>query len=699
MRKGVWSKMIRPLFVLILLFLFQIVTSTMAETQSNRLIHEKSPYLLQHAHNPVDWYPWGQEAFEKARKENKPIFLSVGYSTCHWCHVMEEESFENPQIAKILNENFVPIKVDREERPDVDQIYTQAVMALTGQGGWPMSVFLTPDLKPFYGGTYFPPEDRWGRPGFAAILRAIAMKWKEEQGALVQAGEELTQAIQEQAGRKPEAVYPVTEETLAKGFQQFASQYDSKYGGFGDAPKFPRSHALSFLLRYWKRWNNPKALEMVEETLKAMARGGMYDQLGGGFHRYSVDGQWRVPHFEKMLYDQALLAKTYLEAYQATHKEEYARIAREIFDYVIRDMKSPEGAFYSAEDADSPDPTNPQKKSEGAFFLWTEDEIAKILGHEEAQIFNRHFGVEPNGNALSDPQGELRGKNILYVARPDEKILPESKKKLFEIREKRPRPHLDDKILTDWNGLMISSLAFGASVLNESKYRDAARRAADFILANMKRKDGRLLHRYRDGEAAIPGFLEDYAFFIHGLIDLYEATFDSKYLDEAKFLSKEMIRLFWDEKSGGFLLAGNDGEKLISETKELYDGAIPSGNSVAALALLRVGRLAQDNELEKQARQAIEVFSAHLNQFPSGFPQMLIAVDFAVGPSREIVIEGDINAKETREMIQIINGRFLPNKVVLFRPSKDKAKVSICENYVCKLPVTEAIKLREALES
>ncbi len=663
----------------------------------NRLIKEKSPYLLQHAENPVDWYAWGPEAFEKARRENKPIFLSIGYSTCHWCHVMEEESFVNPSIAKLLNEHFVSIKVDREERPDVDQIYMQAVMAIAGQGGWPMSLFLTPELKPFYGGTYFPPEDRWGRPGFAPILRAIVMKWSQNHDDLIKAGDEITQALKEHSGQKTK-VQPLDESVLAKGYQQFSSQYDSHFGGFGGAPKFPRSHALSFLLRYWKRWNNPAALEIVEHTLKAMAAGGMYDQLGGGFHRYSVDGEWRVPHFEKMLYDQALLARTYLEAYQATRNEFYARIAREIFDYVLRDMTSPEGAFYSAEDADSlVDAAHPEKKAEGAFYVWSEDEIIRLCGKDVAAEFNACYGVKPEGNALSDPQGEFTGKNILYVQKTPGENIRKLKKILFDVRSKRPRPHLDDKILTDWNGLMISSLAFGARVLNEPRYAQAARKAADFILSKLKRGDSRLLHRFRDGEAAVTGFLEDYAFFTLGLADLYEATFVRLYLEEARFFAHEMIRLFWDNENGGFFLSGSDAEELIAPSKELYDGAIPSGNSMAACALLKTGRLTHDLELEKKARESLDAFSAHLHQFPSGFPQMLMALDFAIGPSREIMIEGDETSAEMQEILRVIYSKFLPNTVLEFKPVCAKTKVSICRNYVCERPVTDVNQLRDAL--
>lgn len=703
------------------------------EPHTNRLVREKSPYLLQHAHNPVDWYPWGEEAFQKAKREGRPIFLSVGYSTCHWCHVMEEESFSNPEIAKLMNEHFVSIKVDREERPDVDNVYMQVVMAMTGSGGWPMTVILTPALEPFFGGTYFPPEDRWGSPGLKTLLNTIAQKWKTDRKQILESSGSITGAIRAEAQTKAAESRVLGEKTLEKAYQQLRSQFDSRFGGFGRAPKFPRSHTLSFLLRYWKRAGDPGALEMVGKTLQEMAKGGMYDHIGGGFHRYSTDGEWRVPHFEKMLYDQAILSKTYLEAYQATGKEEYAAIAREIFEYVLRDMTGPHGAFYSAEDADSaPDPAYPKEKSEGAFYLWSQDEILKALGKEKADIFNFHFGVGPNGNAPQDPHGEFKGQNILYVAHATDETakrfeksqeevraaLEASKEILFSIRSKRLPPHLDDKILTDWNGLMISSLAFGSRVLNEPRYRDAAQKAADFLLENMKRKDGRLMHRYREGEVAIAGFIEDYAFFTHGLYDLYEATFDPRYLEEAKFFLQDMFRLFWDEAGRGFFFTGSDSEKLIARTKELYDGAIPSGNSVAALSLLRAGRLTMDRKIEDWGRSTLDAFSAEVDRFPSGYSQMLIALDFAIGPSGEIVIAGGAEESGTQEMIRVVYSRFLPNKVVALHPTegtmakkiealspfiKDQIALGgqptayVCENYICAFPTTEVSQLKRLL--
>ncbi len=708
---------------------------TFTEPYTNRLIHEKSPYLLQHAHNPVDWYSWGEEAIQKAKKEDKPIFLSVGYSTCHWCHVMEDESFSNPAIAKIMNENFVSIKVDREERPDVDNIYMQAVMAMTGSGGWPMTVFLTPELKPFYGGTYFPPNDKWGRPGLVTILRSMSEQWKSNRSQIFQSSEQMTQGIQAAAESHAAASENLDANTLKLAYEQLRSNYDSTYGGFGGAPKFPRSHLLSFLLRYWKRSGDMEALKMVEKTLQETAKGGLYDHVGGGFHRYSTDSRWHVPHFEKMLYDQAILANTYLEAYQITKKEEYARVTREIFEYVLRDMSGSGGAFYSAEDADSaPDPSQPNQKSEGAFYIWSKDEIEKALGPERAGIFNYIYDVKPDGNVGHDPQIEFGNKSILHVVHsvdeaatkfqktPDQikTTLDDSKKILFGIRSKRLRPHLDDKVLTDWNGLMISSLAFGSRVLNEPRYMEAAKKAADFLLEKMKRKDGRLMHRYRDGEVVIPGFIEDYAFFTHGLFDLYEVTFNPHYLEEAQFFAKEMVRLFWDEKNGGFYFRGSDSENLIAQTKELYDGAIPSGNSVATLSLLRIGRLTLDQRLEEKANENLNAFSTQIARSPSAFPQMLMALDFAIGPSQEIVIAGDSTDGNTKLMIQEVFNRFLPNKVVAFHPnsSEEKDRIEklspfvkseetvnglatayVCKNYVCNFPTTELLKFKELLDN
>jgi uncharacterized protein YyaL (SSP411 family) len=710
----------------------------------NLLSREKSPYLLQHADNPVHWYPWGDDAFAKAKAEDKPVFLSVGYSTCHWCHVMEHESFENPEIAEVMNKYFVSIKVDREERPDVDNIYMKAVMSLTGSGGWPMSVFLTHDRKPFYGGTYFPPDSQWGRPGFKELLLSIHDAWQNKRDELVKSSHSITQNLQSKSFWGQIGGNPMPDEgTLRSAYGQYAQRFDSRYGGFGGAPKFPSSHNLSFLLRYWKRANEPKVLEMVEKTLTEMAKGGMYDHIGGGFHRYSTDQRWHIPHFEKMMYDQAILAKTYLEAYQATKDEKYSQTAREIFEYVLRDMTDSKGGFYSAEDADSLPPEKfanmspvgglSSEKTEGAFYLWRYQEVVELLGKDKAEIFDYYYGVEPRGNALSDPHGEFRGKNILYVAHSldetaqkfgktqDEikKLLNESKSELLEVRKSRPRPHLDDKVLVDWNGLMISSLALGSRVLGESRYGQAAEKSAQFILSTLVRQDGRLLHRYRDGEARILGTLEDYAFFIHGLIDLYETTFKEEYLKEAKRLTEDMINLFWDGREGGFFFTATDAEKLLIREKEIYDGAIPSGNSIAALDLLRMGRLTLNREWEKKAQEYFKAFGQELSSGPSAYAQSMSALDFAIGPSHEIVLAGQKDDPQTQTMLKSLYNRFIPNKVVIFRPASDedakniidiipfvkgqralegKTTAYVCKNFNCEFPTNDNKKFEQLLD-
>ena len=713
-------------------------------SRQNRLAKEKSPYLLQHAHNPVDWFPWGEEAFQKAKRENKPIFLSIGYSTCHWCHVMAHESFENHEIAKILNEHFVSIKVDREERPDLDNIYMTAVMSLTGGGGWPMSLFLTPERKPFFAGTYFPSEPRWGQPGFKDVLLSIKEQWEKNRNKVLESSDALTKAIQSQSAEKPKGKFVLDQNVLKKAYAQYAQQFDERYGGFGRAPKFPQGHGLSFLLRYWKRTGDSHALAMVEKTLMEMAQGGIYDHIGRGFHRYSTDERWHVPHFEKMLYDQALLAKAYLEAYQVTEKQSYAETAREILDYVLRDMTDRQGGFYSAEDADSlpfekfsgavPNPRHSGQKVEGAFYVWRQSEVLDILGKEEGEIFNFYFGVEPEGNvpAGADPHGEFQGKNILFIAhtfeetaqhfgRPVEEIkniIQRAKKTLFSHRQERPHPHRDDKVLVDWNGFMISSLAFGARVLHEPRYAESAEQATQFILKNLVRKDGRLLHRYRDGEAAILGTLEDYAFFIHGLIDLYEATFKVEYLREAKRLTQDMIKFFWDRKQSGFFFTATDAEKLIVRQKEVYDGAIPSGNSLAALDLIRLAHLTGENQWEKMTEELSQYFASDIVQAPMGYAQLLIALDFVLGPAKEIVIAGDLRDERTLHMINTVYTQFLPNKIVIFRPSSSEeakeltplvpfaeAQIPIggqptgyiCENYRCRLPTTDINEFKKQL--
>ncbi len=677
---------------------------------SNHLAHEKSPYLIQHAHNPVDWYPWGEEAFAKAAAESKPIFLSIGYSTCHWCHVMEHESFEKEDTAKILNEHFVSVKVDREERPDIDQVYMSYVMAATGSGGWPMSVFLTPDKKPFYGGTYFPPEDRYGRPGFKTLLLAIQNSWKEKRSEIEESAQSAVNFMQGSEAPTGEPTL-LTEETLKEAAAKYERGYDEEYAGFGHAPKFPRSHVLSMILRVWKRTQEPKLLEIVEKTLDAMSRGGMYDQLGGGFHRYSVDPQWRIPHFEKMLYDQAILVETYLEAYQITGKKMYADTVRETLDYVLNKMTDKNGGFYSAEDADSLDPVTKDHKREGAFYVWRKDEIEKALSAQDAEIFCRYYGITEEGNALSDPQQEFVKQNVLYIADRtltdvDHASIERSRQILFPIREQKPAPHLDDKILTDWNGLMISAFASAGLILGEKKYADAALKAAQFIEAKLISPDKLLLHRYRDNDAAITSTLNDYAFLIHGYLRLYEATTDAVWLKNAKRLADQMIERFQDKHAGGFYLTAHDAEKLIARTKELYDGAVPSGNSVATLALFRLGSMTGDVRYTDAAQNTLEAFSGQLAQDPTNYPEMLMALDYAIGPSREVVLAYRQGDTEAQAIQQEIFKYFAPNQVVLYHGEgakesldsissfvKDKqsvlgrAAIYICQNFTCQLPL------------
>ncbi len=615
--------------------MFKDVSSNELPAFSNRLAWEKSPYLLQHAHNPVDWYPWAAEAFEKASKENKPVFLSIGYSTCHWCHVMERESFEDAESARILNESFVAIKVDREERPDIDSVYMQYVMTSTGSGGWPMSVFLTPEKKPFYGGTYFPPEDRYGRPGFKTLLLSIAEAWGTRKDEILHAADssqEFLNKIPDKSKEKTE----LTPAVLDKAFAYFDAALDHEHGGFGGAPKFPRSHALSFLLRYWKRTGSSQALEAVKITLDTMMNGGIYDQLGGGFHRYSTDDLWRIPHFEKMLYDQALLAKTYLEAYRETKDPEYARIARETLDYVLSEMTDPAGGFYSAEDADSADPEDPSEKREGAFFVWKKEEIEKLLGSERAAVFISFYGIKASGNAVSDPHHEFENKNVLYRAQPlelDTRSLEDSRKILLTARARRPKPYRDDKILADWNGLMIESLALASSVLGEKRYGDAASRAAEFIFQKLKNSQGRLLHRFREGEAAIDGNLNDYAFMTQAYLALDEAAPDKKWLERARQLASQMSEFFEDKEQGGFYLTAHDAEALITRPKEVYDGAVPSGNSVAALVLLSLGRITGEVSWNEAAIRVFNAFNEPILDSPANFTQMLTALEEAFGPS------------------------------------------------------------------
>jgi hypothetical protein len=686
------------------------------EGHSNRLIHEKSPYLLQHAGNPVNWYPWGEDAFARAKKEKKPIFLSIGYATCHWCHVMAHESFEDEEVARLLNRHYIAIKVDREERPDVDKIYMSVCQSLTGRGGWPLSIFVTPGGKPFFAGSYFPKSSRMGMPGFMDVLKQVAAIWQDDRAGIVKAGDNITTAIQP----RPISDSPVTLasiETLKKGYTQLARTFDPGQGGFGAAPKFPTPHYLTFLLRWHKRSHDLLSVEMVEKTLDAMRRGGIFDQIGLGFHRYSVDEKWLVPHFEKMLYDQALLAMAYTEAYQATGKLRFGRVAREIFTYVLRDMTDREGGFYSAQDADS-------EGKEGLFYVWTPREVKERIGDKLGDIFCRFYDITEAGNfkeGRSIPNmrisletfGTTEGMELKEL----EALLKDAGERLFNARKKRVHPSKDDKILTSWNGLMIAAFAKGYQVFGDHAYADAAGNAARFILGNLKKADGRLLRRYRQGEAAHPGYLDDYAFLTWGLIELYEATFKISCLEEAVALNEAMIDIFWDKQGGGLYFTGKGNEPLITRSKEVYDGALPSGNSVAALNLLRLGRLTGNTDLEKKADQLTRAFAAEVTEHPMAYTQMLAALDFMAGPSLEIVIAGDPSRDTTLAMIGAVRRRFLPNKVLLLRPDGAEGKrlaalspfvepmhpvdhqpaVYLCEQYSCREPITKVSELESAL--
>src|SRR5665213_1971320 len=593
---------------------------------ANRLMQEKSPYLQQHAHNPVDWYPWGDEAFGKARREDKPIFLSIGYSTCHWCHVMERESFENEAIAELVNRWFVPIKVDREERPDIDRIYMNYVQATTGGGGWPMSVWLKPDLKPVVGGTYFPPENRYGRAGFPVILERVAEAWKNDRRKILETSAGIMEQLRLQAGGGVGGADRIEASIPEAAFQQFRRSFDSKLGGFGSAPKFPRPSVHNFLLRYWKRTGDDEARDMVVETRLAMERGGMHDQLGGGFHRYSVDEYWFVPHFEKMLYDQAQLVISYLEGFQITANDAMERAARRTLDYLLRDMTAPEGAFWSAEDADSaPDAARPHDKSEGFFYVWTWSETVGLLGEEHARWFAFRYGMDRAGNVENDPHHEFPGLNILFQAHTYEetahhferdaeeivRALTEAERKLFAARAQRPRPHLDDKILTAWNGLAISAFAKAAAILREPRYEAAARRAADFILSALRAPDGSLLRRYRAGEAGIAGMLDDYAVFVQALLALYEVTFGFAYLTNAICITERQSALLEDRESGGFFASSQEDAMRLMRAKDDYDGAEPSGNSVALMNLLRLHRITGREDFNASARDAMQQKQIH----------------------------------------------------------------------------------------
>ncbi len=673
----------------------------------NRLVFEQSPYLLQHAGNPIDWFPWGEEAFAKAKKEDKPIFLSVGYTTCHWCHVMERESFEDQEVADLMNELYICVKVDREERPDVDNVYMTVTQMMTGSGGWPMTVVMTPEKVPFFAGTYYP------KKAMLELLPHFADVWKNQRPQVFAMGKAVIQDLARVTSSQPGG--DLNASRLQACYDSLSSSYDGIHGGFGRRPKFPTAHNLSFLLRHHARTGEPKALRMVETTLRKIRLGGVYDHIGLGIHRYSTDERWLLPHFEKMLYDQALFALANLECHQVTGKEQYARVAREIFTYVLRDMTAPSGGFYSAEDADS-------EGEEGKFYVWTQKEIADALGEEDAAFFGKIYNFTTDGNFLDEATHQKTGANVphltkrLYDHAADlglelhdlENRVETLRGKLFQIRKQRIHPQKDDKILTDWNGLMISAFSKGGRILRESRYLETATAAADYALATLRRPDGRLLKRSRNGKAGLPAHLEDYAFLIQGLLDLYEAAFHHRHLQAAIELTDLAVKHFADKAEGGFFLTADDGEKLLVRAKEVYDGAIPSGNSVMAMNLLRLARITGSETYQKTADQLFAAFAGFVERSPSGCDVLLSALDFALGPTLEIVVAGKRGDPATEALLAHLHTQYLPNKVLLFRSTdvekppiatiapflenqglvQGKPAAYVCKNQACELPVT-----------
>jgi len=676
----------------------------------NRLIQETSPYLLGHANNPVDWYPWGSEALEKARAEDKPIFLSIGYAACHWCHVMAHESFEDNGTARILNENFVPIKVDREERPDLDSIYMNAVVAMTGQGGWPMSVFLAPDGVPFYGGTYFPKTSRYGMPAFADLLRAIIAAWNapRRRAELLAGGERILQAIKSDLLQTGDA--PLQAQTLDQAMAGIQQSFDWTYGGWGRAPKFPQPMTIEFLIRRHIATHGELILKTITKTLDAMALGGIYDQLGGGFHRYATDEIWLVPHFERMTYDNAQLARVYLHAWQVTHNDFYRRIAEQTLDYIAREMTHARGGFFSSTDADS-------EGHEGKFFVWTPDEIRAALDASDAQMFMDAYGVTARGN--------FEGKNILHVARDRDVIaamhhldeselgrrLNEARRKLFQVRDQRIKPARDEKVLTSWNGLMLAAFAEAAQALSRDDYRALAERNADFILTELRDSHGRLRHSWKDGTARIGGFLEDYANLVEGLLALYQTTFDERWFIAARELADVMLELFSDPR-GGFYDTSDEAEQLVTRPKDVRDNAVPSGNAMAATVLLKLGAYTGESRYTDAAERALKMIQRVLAQAPLGFVQWLNAFDFAMSPTREIAIVGE--RADAQQLLELVFREYRPNQVVALAPpnmasqipllhgrvqQNERATAYVCQHFVCQLPVTESDALAAQLNS
>lgn len=683
---------------------------------TNRLIHEKSPYLLKHARNPVDWHPWGEEAFERARAEDRPIFLSIGYSTCHWCNVMEEESFSDSEVAALMNRAFVPVKVDREERPDVDNLYMSVCQVLTGHGGWPLTIIMTPDKEPFFAGTYFPRQTIPGRIGMMELIPAVMDLWNHRRQDAAGSARRIIETVKKLTGAAPGS--PPGEDVLEAAFEELRGRFDADHGGFGRAPKFPTPHVIMFLLRYWRRAGNAEALHMAEKTLGMMCQGGIRDHLGGGFHRYSTDRFWRLPHFEKMLYDQALIVMALIEAFQATGKEAYARTARETLGFVMRELTSPQGVFYTALGADS-------EGGEGRFYLWGEAGVREALDENEADGVIKVFDIRSEGNFREESAGESTEESVLYLGKPlpdaareaglSEKEVRAAMEKLFRARAGRTRPDLDDKILADCNGLMIAALARAAQALGVPEYAHSAGRAADSLLAGMRDREGMLLHLRHGGDSGIPAMADDYAFLAWGLLELYEAVFDARYLDAAAELTRQFIAHHWDEDCGGFYLTSDRSTDLPVRAVEVADAALPSANSVALLNLLKLGRLTADAGFRDKAGRLLAAFGAAVSGSPSAHAMFLCALDFAFGPAYEVVVAGRAGAADTEELLKALRKRFIPNKVVVFqstdeRPSpvleragfaggllEGKAAAHICENFACKLPTTDAGKMLRML--
>lgn len=681
---------------------------------TNRLINETSPYLLQHAHNPVDWFPWGEEAFEIARRDQKPLLLSIGYSACHWCHVMEHESFENEAIAKLMNENFVNIKVDREERPDLDQIYMNAVQLMTHHGGWPMTVFLTPDALPFYAGTYFPPEDRYNMPGFPRVLMSLAEAFRERPDDIQQTAASVLTELQRSAATS-ESTELLSTEALDTAYRGIIKGYDATNGGFGGAPKFPPAMTLEFLLQTFHRTGKSQALDIVRHTARKMAEGGIYDHLGGGFHRYSTDARWLVPHFEKMLYDNALLSRFYLYCYQIEHEETARNVVDGILDYVVREMTDPLGGFYSTQDADS-------EGVEGKFFVWSQDEVAKLLGEKEARLFAAYYNITSAGN--------FEGENILNVTRDLNEVaraenvtseelnetLGKGRQKLYAAREQRVKPARDEKVLTAWNGLMLRSFAEAGAILNRPDYTEVAKRNARFVLEHLRR-DGLLLRTYKDGQAKLNAYLEDYAFYIDGLVALFETTGELEWFQEALSLTATMIDEFWDDQEGAFFYTGRSHEDLIVRSKDFFDNATPSGNSVAASVLLRIGLLTDNSDYQRRAATILRLTASSLRRYGAGFGRMLCALDFYLGKPIEIAIIGVAGTADKEALLKAVWSQYLPNKVVAQAVPGDtsapdaisllreramvdrQATAYVCEQFVCKEPATTPSKLEVQLRS